>query len=597
MSVGLPTTARTQPVTGISPDAKPRVLHVIAPGLLVLALTALAIPICEPRVRIEWVLPLIIAFTWLVSRLFGWDRAVSVGTCSAWLLSLTPPDLNQSWIAFFGLVPFLLVCRQARSRRRALWYGFVIGTALVFTVFSWGLEAFAKYANCSRLLAVLMFVPFAMLLAAKIPLFALATNVGYNRVRLSPLLFLPACYALLEVIGLQCYPWHLGLSQCGTSRICQGLDIFGMPGLAFLIVLSNVAFVAFGDAVKDGRRPAAARMLALAVLPVLAVICYGEVRLQQLRAAEGPARQFAVGVVQPRSPIKVLSTDTATKQQIVSTLDSLASATATLQRPEFIVFAESAAPMGYQAGYNIEFGRAYRHIASDMGVPILTDNIHFARRDEQTIFWRGALVINPDGEVGGEYFKTQLVPFGEYLPLESICPAVKRLFPFVKSYERGDQLPEITVAGVRIAPQICFEITHPYFTRSYAARGANLIVNSANDAWFGPPKQAEQHLAMARMRAIENRLPVVRAANTGPSAFISAAGEMLAPPSPLNSTYAATVKVPLVRGTSLFRLTGPLFGWLCGLFVVCCLGRDVALPWWRTRMAANPATTPRRKRR
>jgi len=141
--------------------------------------------------------------------------------------------------------------------------------------------------------------------------------------------------------------------------------------------------------------------------------------------------------------------------------------------------------------------------------------------------WNSLVAVTPDGELAATYDKVHLVPFGEYIPFHKELPPLSGLIGR-GSFERGEALETITLPGLPgFSPLICFEAIFPGDVTGPRTRPAWLL-NVTNDAWFGTSSGPYQHLTSARLRTIEEGLPMIRAANTGVSAFIDAYGRILA---------------------------------------------------------------------
>jgi apolipoprotein N-acyltransferase len=119
------------------------------------------------------------------------------------------------------------------------------------------------------------------------------------------------------------------------------------------------------------------------------------------------------------------------------------------------------------------------------------------------------------------------VPFGEYVPLQRFFPFVKRLVPAAGDFASGESVKPLKLPDVSAGVLICFEVIFPELARLQIKNGAEILINMTNDAWFGRTGAPYQHLSMAVFRAVENRRPLVRAANTGISAFIGPTGKVL----------------------------------------------------------------------
>jgi apolipoprotein N-acyltransferase len=203
--------------------------------------------------------------------------------------------------------------------------------------------------------------------------------------------------------------------------------------------------------------------------------------------------------------------------------------------------------------------------------------------DKNLRFYNSAVWFGPDGEEKTRYHKMHLVPFGEYLPYEAVTGWLRKLMTIGYFHSGAEQtlFPvrsryQKTPIEARFATLICFEDIFPEQVRGFVRRGANLLVNITNDAWFGKTAAPYQHAQASVFRAVENRVPVVRAATTGLSCFISAEGRILASVSEggeeIEVTGVQTHNLVLRRGVSFFTWAGgPLFFW----FIVALL----ALAW------------------
>jgi apolipoprotein N-acyltransferase len=161
------------------------------------------------------------------------------------------------------------------------------------------------------------------------------------------------------------------------------------------------------------------------------------------------------------------------------------------------------------------------------------------------IYYNAAMLIRTDGVLSAPYRKLHLVPFGEYVPLESWCPWLRRLTPIEGSFTPGSEPVWFEVKGCRLGPLICFEDTIPSLARQLTAGGADLLVNLTNDAWFEDSPGAAMHAANATFRAIENRRPLVRCTNSGITCVIDSNGRLLADAYPAFSRGFQVSAIPI----------------------------------------------------
>jgi apolipoprotein N-acyltransferase len=187
--------------------------------------------------------------------------------------------------------------------------------------------------------------------------------------------------------------------------------------------------------------------------------------------------------------------------------------------------------------------------------------------------YNSALLIDPAGEIAGRYYKMHLVAFGEYVPFAETFPWLYRVQPIPYSLTAGRQPEVFRVAGLRIAPSICFESTVPHLIRrqlaTLEAQGENpdVLVNVTNDGWFWGSGILDLHLACAVFRAVEFRRPFLVAANTGLSAQIDANGRIVAR-GPRRAEQVLVAEVRVDHRGSWYQWVGDLPAGLCVLFCV-----------------------------
>jgi len=146
------------------------------------------------------------------------------------------------------------------------------------------------------------------------------------------------------------------------------------------------------------------------------------------------------------------------------------------------------------------------------------------------IYYNSAYLIGKDGKIKEIYDKIILVPFGEYIPFKKFFPEASHLTPIEESFHPGNRLTLFYIEKdnkkIPFSAVICIEDIYPQFIRQFVKNGALFIVNLTNDGWFSNTPCAYQHFSMSILRAVENRRPMIRCANTGVSAIITPSGEV-----------------------------------------------------------------------
>jgi apolipoprotein N-acyltransferase len=417
---------------------------------------------------------------------------------SGGLLSL--PFFNgYLWIcAWFGLVP-LLIALNNQTKIRAFFLAFFCG------VIFWSLAIY--WLVHVTLLGTVLLV---LYLALYTGLFGLLIVAVDYRLSAAGIFIIPSFWVLLEFArshALTGFPWALiGYSQYLNLPVIQIADVSGVWGVSFVVVMANVALYQ----TMSGR----SRSGLVAGAVVASVLAYGAARLYYQPEAAGD-RQMRISVVQGNIPQELKWAPQARSEIIEKYTDLTRQAAAA--RPDLILWPEAAVPfvVGQEEP---EYFNRIKALAQEVKIPLLIGAV--TRREEH--YYNSALMLNAGGEVTQVYDKVHLVPFGEYIPLRRIFPVLETIAPI------GDISPgkdytvfEVALPSAAFSALICFEDLFPELSRAFLSQGAAFLVNITNDAWYKKTPAAFQHLQASVLRAVENRVWILRAANTGISAFIT----------------------------------------------------------------------------
>jgi len=192
--------------------------------------------------------------------------------------------------------------------------------------------------------------------------------------------------------------------------------------------------------------------------------------------------------------------------------------------PQLIIWPETALPYYFQD--TSQLSKEVFEVAKITNSNILFGSPGYVKHKDTMVYYNRAYIISAN-KVFDYYDKVHLVPFGEYVPLKKYIPFVHRVVPAAGDFSGGREVKPLHSPDLTIGSLICFEAIFPDISRKLAIKGAELLVNLTNDAWFGRTSAPYQHLSMAVFRCVENGLPMVRAANTGISAFILANGKIV----------------------------------------------------------------------
>ena len=186
--------------------------------------------------------------------------------------------------------------------------------------------------------------------------------------------------------------------------------------------------------------------------------------------------------------------------------------------------------------------------------------------------YNSAAMLNEFGQRVFSYYKIHLVPFGEYEPFPFIHQVVTSVSEEVGGFHKGkERSVGLFANGYKFSVFICYEAIYPGEVREFTDRGAQLLVNISNDGWFGTSAAAEQHLRMARVRAVENRRWILRDTNSGISASIDPYGNVMRV---LHRDERGSADLPYDFRTdrTLYVILDDWFAWMCVLVSAILVG-------------------------
>ncbi len=435
---------------------------------------------------------------------------ILLSAVSGGLLVLVFPKPGLYLLAYVSLVPLLFAVRRARSVRSASFLGFACGLVYFGGVLYW-INVLSKWAGIWANIAYVSLVIFqALFIAAAAALIKVALGIfpGYS------MLLVPLIWTAVEwVRSLGPYGvtgGGLGYSQADILPILQSARLFSSYGISFLIVLVNEALA---RTVLERR----ARYLITAFCLFSLVFLAGYLRMATYRETGRPMK---VAVIQANVPQDV-KLDYGLAYDIVSAHET-ASRKALAQKPDVIIWPETAVTI-----YLFETRTLLAKVKKLVRESRTCYLIGTPYREKDRIY-NSVAAFDRRGEVVGRYDKQRLVPFGEYLPLRPLFyPMLGENPMFAEDYNSNPRPSLLETAGAKAAVAVCFESTLPYLVRNRVRKGADFIVVATNDAWFFRTPALEEHLAASRLRAVENNMYVVQAANTGISAIIDPLGRVV----------------------------------------------------------------------
>ena len=470
---------------------------------------------------------------------------------------------------FIALVPLLLVLPGV-TVRGAISCGICCGLVHFTLLLYWIVIVLDKYGGLPWFFSALALLLLALYMSLYFALFAffaryiLLAFPAAVSVWLLPALWVGSDW--LRCMLFTGFPWmDLGYGLFEVPIMLQIADLVGHYGVTFLVVLVNTSLMLILRLIFSKKRCV---INALAVLvPVLCLLggvgLYSKNRLAEIqqRTVAPEASRIPVGIVQGNVDQSVKWSPTQQQQ----TVDNYLGQTRSLfdsARPSIVVWPETALPFYPPSNGHMQPVRelvATNNFALLTGAPWYEIINPEARKIK---FFNSALLLKPDGQFGGKYYKSHLVPFGEYIPLKKFLPFLAPLVEAVGDFSVGKIEQPLIWQQAKVGVLICFESVFPDLSRQWVLAGANMLVNLTNDAWYGKSSAPHQSLAMAVLRAVETRRSLVRSANTGISAFVNPTGAITRQ-SELFVPWAAVSEVVLSRELTIWARFGYLFAPIC----------------------------------
>lgn len=476
------------------------------------------------------VIPLIISF--LAPGLTGF------------LLAMAFPNHPLDWLAWLAFVPLLLAIRGKRPWQAFLmgWFG---GVVFFIGITPWWIKEF-QFVN--PLASGLGYLYLSLYFAFFCFFLSLLLRHLKSLLLVAPPLWVAFEYLRSNLFFLA-FPWGLlGHTQYLNLPIIQMASFTGVYGVSFVIMLVNAAlahviilFFSSSPSRGEGEKryfkgflnlglkktlftKEAYRLVAV-LLIVTGLWAVGWAVVPSLPVG----KPISVAVVQGNIPQK-MKWNREYRERIISKYETLTEAAAKFE-PKLIVWPEASTP-GFVLN-DLSLLRRINSLTSRVKANLLVGSVEYPKFSKPLLkrkLDRGntALFFSPHGRVLGQYLKIRLVPFGEYIPYKNIIPWPDFI---VRKEKRSFDIPgtEATlfrVDGNQFGTLICWEVLFPDLSRNLTKNGAGFAINMTNEAWFGKLAFPYQMLSSCVFRAVENRINLVRCANTGISCFIDPWGRV-----------------------------------------------------------------------
>jgi apolipoprotein N-acyltransferase len=478
-----------------------------------------------------------------------------------------------SWLCI-GLL--LIVVLDARPRI-AFACGFIHSLLFVFTSIPWIATVLAVHGGLSRLggwgILFLIGAVFGTLTGS----FAWCVcRIAQRSLALAcvgaPFLWVSFEFILAHLPEIS-FPWNLlGYPASANLALLQSTTVTGIWGLSFLVAAFN-SLLAWTVLAPAPRAKTRVTILAASAIFILAVMALGPRFIPRSSAnhyARAVQPNFPEAPVYPQDWFQTHTRDLEEIEQL-----SLAPSN---HSTDLLVWPEAPAPFSFE---DAQFARHASLLAIHFQHPFLAGVIEWEPTSEPAASahaalapYNSAILLDSQGQKVFVYDKIHLVPFGEYEPFPLIHSVAASVSDEIGSFRKGSKYSVAQLSdGYTFGTFICYEAIYPGEVRHFAARGADLLINISNDGWFGRSAAPEQHVRMARVRAVENRRWLLRVTNNGFTVSVDPYGRIF---SPLPPDVRAAVDLPYDFRTdeTFYTRFGDWFAWLCILVSVILLASN-----------------------
>lgn len=505
--------------------------------------------------------------------LWPWLAAIASGL----LVTACFPPFNQSWLCWIALTPLIAAIWFSGENSRRRWLrnlllGYLAGIVFFTGTFGWLGALGDLYQSfflhgLSCLLSIYLGLHFAFW----------AWLIGLIRPEAFTASWRNLLVAFVAASAWVTHEWTrgwlfsgfgwngLGVALHAEWPMIQIAEFTGVVGLSFAIAFANIIAVAtplrlFAEARTHRMRPHFD--LTLTMVGIVALLAFGLHRVQH----PSPANLLPVAAVQTNVS-QEQKLEGVAAEQILDTCEKLSALTVQRQPDvKLIVWPEGSFPL------RVSYDNSTLQFPATLAARLGTDLLFGADYEEGDRGYNAALLVSPNGE-SQVYRKMHLVPFGEYIPLRYSFPPFAAIagiwvpgdFAAGTTYTVFD----LTNGQTKVAPLICFEDTVGDLVRRFVVNGANLLVDVTNDGWFLHSSASRQHVANAVFRCVENRRPMIRAANTGVTCFVNEFGRITKflhdekGSTFVEDVLVGEVSVPQDRQLTFYARHGELFAKFC----------------------------------
>ena len=520
-------------------------------------------------------------------------KSPSLALLSALLLILSFPKFDLWFLAWIALAP-LFVTLKDKSLKSAFGLSFFMGISSMMGIFYWiNIIEGVKWND---------FILLGVYFGSYFGLFGLALGFVTRNTKLSPVFAAPFIWVSLEYLrshaGFLGLPWALlGHSQYLNIPVIQVSSIAGVYGVSFLIVMVNALLSEIFLTWASKRRwalPQPSSALQRPVIATLLVVGTSLLYAMSVLSNAPGGDKFRIAVIQGNIP-QELKWKPELRKQHLNKHARLTREAASSTRPTLIVWPEGSVQRPLKRDLHLR--KMLYTLTKETNTYLLVGSAARpkigSKEFRKTRWFNSAFFFSPERGIVGQYDKIRLLPFAEYLPYKDSPLWPSRLASKAGVFVPGKEYTTFNVNGAKFGVTICWENIFPNLFRRFVLNGANFMVNITNEAWFGETAVPYQFMAMSVFRAVENRVSVVRSANTGISGFIDPYGRVIGNIKSQNKDIFVegflTKDIPLSQQRTFYTIYGDIFVYMNLLATVLMLSLSYLKSqrgWGRARVDA-----------
>ena len=431
---------------------------------------------------------------------------------SSILIGLSQHDLNLGFLSWFGIIPLIHVLVNTHSFKSILKFSFLWGFLYNISVVFW----LSTNIGTTKLIATISMFAAVLILSFNTVFTAMIWYLLRDKYKKFSLIIFSIIWISIEYVrsfGLLGFPWiSIANSQTDYLLLVQNAEYTGIYGISFWVLLLNINL--YQLIFKSFDKDLMIKFCMIFIFPwITGYILFNKqnIELKNIQQLEILSVQPNVNLFDKRNyTLRHKNLNDLINQTIENLNDET----------QLILWPESAIPYHKLQNSN-DRNYIINRLLANQNFELITGNVFY----EGIHTYNSSVLLNKNG-IKDVYHKRQLVPLAEHVPFSENFNYLKNINLGQANFSKGKEDRLFNVNDFNLATLICFESTFPQINRRHALKGADALVYLVNDGWYLTNPEPAQHAGQAIYRAVENRLPVIRCANTGISMVINSKGEI-----------------------------------------------------------------------